>query len=691
MTNEMLLEIGVEELPAGFLPKAIKDMETIMAAQLAEHRIAYEKIKATATPRRLTICCEGVAEKQEDQLVEKMGPAKQVAFDENGKPSKALAGFARGQGLEIAALETVKTDKGEYFVARKKNVGVATASIMPALMTQFVQSLSFKKSMRWSDFNTRFARPIHWLLALYGGDVVSFSIENITSSNKSFGHRFMSPTAVEVKDFADYKDKLKQKFVIVDHIERREAVVKAIKDAASSVGGDVLISESLLEEVTFLAEYPTAVCGGFAIDYLQLPKDVLVTTMVSHQKYFPVVDVQGNLLPNFVTVNNTLAKDTTVVTKGNEKVIRARLKDAEFFFIEDQKKSLDARVEDLKNVVYHSQLGTSYEKVGRFRALAAYVAGCVAPALKETVDRSAFLAKADLDTQMVGEFSELQGIMGREYALLAGEKTAVANAIYEHYLPIVAGGQLPQTDEGAIVSIADKMDTIVGFFGIGLAPTGAADPYALRRQALGIINIIIDKKYHIELNELVATSVDIVAAIIQRDKHTVAKEVLEFFKARFENLMVAQGYSVDVVDAVSEIGVSDMLDTFSKMQAMSVFKTHKECEPLAIAFKRARNIIKDFKEGNVKAELFEHDEEKQLYATYLSVQETAVKLIKSGEILEALTTMASLREPIDRFFETVMVMAEGAAIRFNRQSLLAVIFALFANIADFSKIAVDTK
>ncbi|MEI7589864.1 MAG: glycine--tRNA ligase subunit beta, partial [Deltaproteobacteria bacterium] len=417
MDKELLLEIGVEDLPAGFLPKAISDMERLLANLLDEQRVAHGDIVAMATPRRLCVSCASIADKQEDQLVEKMGPAKKAGFDEHGNPSKALIGFAKGQGLDISALETITTEKGEYFITRKLNAGVNTMSLLPTILPQLIMSLPFKKSMRWSDMSIRFARPIHWLLALYGGEIVPFSIENISSSNKTLGHRFMSPSIIDVKNSSDYSTKLKQSFVIVNHIERREIISKITHEAAKSVGGCILPNDNLLEEVTFLTEYPTAICGSFDKEYLRLPKDVLITTMMAHQKYFPVIDDRGALMPYFVTINNTLTKDTQVVKKGNEKVIRARLKDAEFFFYEDQKVSLDARIEGLKKVVYHSDLGTSYEKMERFRTLASYIADKVAPTIKETVDRSAFLAKADLDTQMVGEFSELQGIMGREYAL----------------------------------------------------------------------------------------------------------------------------------------------------------------------------------------------------------------------------------------------------------------------------------
>ena len=533
MGKELLLEIGTEEIPAAFLPKAITDMEDMIRKIFSEKRIGHGAVKAMATPRRLCLYLADVAEKQEDQLIEKMGPAKRVAFDENGNPSKALAGFARGQGMNIEDLTTVTTEKGEYLCARKMISGEETKALLPDILAKFIPAIPFRKSMRWSDRELRFARPIHWVLALFGGDIVPFRIENITSGRETQGHRFMSPEPIEVKDYKDYLAKTREKFVIVDPDERRRIILEEADKAAAAVGGKVLRNDELLEVVTFLIEYPTAVCGSYDAGYLELPAEVLITSMMSHQKYFPVVDDKGKLMPYFITINNTLARDPSVVARGNEKVIRARLSDARFFFQEDQKISLDKRAEDLQKVVFHSQLGTSFDKVQRFRKLAAYIAEQVNPALLATVDRAATLAKADLDTQMVGEFSELQGVMGREYALIAGEKPVVAKAIYEHYLPIAAGGELPTTDEGAIVSIADKLDTIAGFFGVNLIPTGTADPYALRRQALGIINIILDKKYPLLLEGIVDESLRILGDRLKKPAAQVKAEVLDFFKARF--------------------------------------------------------------------------------------------------------------------------------------------------------------
>lgn len=687
--KELLLEIGTEEIPAAFLPKAMQDMEDMIRKAFDDDRIAYGQITAMATPRRLCLAVAEVSEKQGDQVIEKIGPTKKAAFDDQGNPSKAAIGFAKGQGLDISQLETVTTEKGEYLCARKTILGGETKALLPEILTRLITGLSFRKSMRWSDFDLRFARPIHWIVALFGGDIVPFKIENIESGDKSYGHRFMSPVFFEVRDLQDYLDKARANYVIVNPQERKRIILEEAAKMAKSVSGVPMESDELLETVTFLVEYPTAVIGSFDPAYLKLPQEVLTTSMMTHQKYFPVMNAEGKLLPNFITINNTLARDPAVVVRGNEKVIRARLSDARFFFEEDQKIPLDRRVEDLQKVVYHRLLGTSLDKVTRFRALAAYLAGQINPALKDTVDRAAFLAKADLDTQMVGEFSELQGVMGREYALLAGEKPVVAKAVYEHYLPIAAGGALPETDEGAIVSLADKTDTIVGFFGVNVIPTGTADPYALRRQALGVINIILNKAYVLRLDEIIGKSVEILGDKRQRPEEDIKKDVLEFFRARFENQLLSQGRTYDVVDSVLATGISDLCQSFKKIEAMEAFKSHPDFRPLAVAFKRVGNINKGFPGGSVKADLFQTEEEKALYAALLDIRRKAQDLLARADYQAALVEMARLRQPVDAFFDAVMVMDKDEAIRHNRQSLLADISSLFYEVADFSKIVTE--
>ncbi|HPK23293.1 MAG TPA: glycine--tRNA ligase subunit beta [Smithella sp.] len=686
MSNELLFEIGTEEIPAGFLSKAVVDMEEIIRKSLTDKRIAFDGIKCLATPRRLVLYIADLSAKQEDQTVEKLGPAKKAAFDENGQPTKAAIGFARGQGVDVSQLETITTEKGEYLGARKTIAGQPTKDLLPDILKDFMLAIPFRKSMRWADYTLRFARPIHWILALYSGEVIPLKIEDIESGNTSCGHRFMSPAPFAVAGFEDYLNKARENFVIADPAERRKLILEEAEKSAAEVGGKLFYTDDLLETVSFIVEYPVIVRGGYEEDYLKIPKDVLTTTMISHQKYFPVVNEAGKLLPYFIAVSNTKPRDISVVAKGNERVLRARLADASFFFEEDKKVPLEDRVESLKKVVFHTLLGTSHKKVSRFRKLAVKIASKVKPSVKKNVDRAALLAKADLESLMVGEFSELQGIMGREYALIAGEKPEIANAIYEHYLPIVAGGDLPQSDEGAIVGLADKMDTIAGFFGVGMPPTGTADPYALRRQALGIINIILSREYPLSLNFLIDESLALLKDVLKKPAEGIKKDILEFFKGRLQNQLIAQGYAYDTVDAVLSANIDELVEVIEKVKALEEFRKHPDFEPVSIAFKRVDNILKDFKGGQFDVNLLVHDAEINLFSYFDNIKPRVEKGIAEKDFAAALNKLAALRPHVDNFFDNVMVMDKDEKVRFNRQSLLAEISALFHKIADFSKI-----
>lgn len=686
MSNELLFEIGTEEIPAGFLSKAVVDMEEIIRKSLTEKRMAFDGIQCLATPRRLVLYIQDLAPKQEDQTVEKLGPAKKAAFDENGQPTKAAIGFARGQGVDVSQLETITTEKGEYLGARKTIAGQPTRDLLPDMLKDFMLAIPFRKSMRWAGYTLRFARPIHWILALYGSEVIPLKIEDIESGNTSRGHRFMSPAPFAVTGFEDYLNKARENFVIVDPAERRKRILEEAEKSAAEVGGKLFYTDDLLETVSFIVEYPVIVRGGFEEEYLKIPKDVLTTTMISHQKYFPVVNNEGKLLPYFIAVSNTKPRDISVVAKGNERVLRARLADASFFFEEDKKVPLEDRVESLKKVVFHTLLGTSHKKVMRFRKLAVKIASKVKPSVRKNVDRAALLAKADLESLMVGEFAELQGIMGREYALLAGEKPEIANAIYEHYLPIVSGGDLPQSDEGAIVGLADKTDTIAGFFGVGMPPTGTADPYALRRQALGIINIILSREYPLSLNFLVDESLALLKDVLKKPAEEAKKDILEFFKGRLQNQLIAQGYAYDTVDAVLSADIDKPVEIIEKVKALEEFRKHPDFEPVSIAFKRVDNILKDFKGGQFDVNLLVHDAEINLFSYFDNIKPRVEKGIAEKDFTAALNRLAALRPHVDHFFDNVMVMDKDEKVRFNRQSLLAEISALFHKIADFSKI-----
>ena len=685
-TKELFLEIGCEEIPAGFIPRATAAMAAIITKELAVARLSFSEIKTLATPRRLVLVVKGIPTVQPDAEITATGPSLKAAYDADGKPTKAAEGFARGQGVDVSALQTITTDKGEYLFVSKHETGRPTYELLTELLPALVANIPFKKSMRWGNQEVRFVRPVHWIVALFDGMVVPFSFGTIESGKVSRGHRFMANAPFPVTDFAGYLVECERHFVIPDPEKRKEIIRRETHRVAIAAGGHLLPDEELLEQVAYLVEYPSAVHGTFSSEFLKVPKEVLITSMRSHQRYFSIVDANGGLLPGFITINNTLSEDPSVVVKGNERVLRARLSDARFFFEEDQKVRLDERVESLKKVVYQQKLGTSFEKMERFKSLAEGLADQLNPAVKAQTSRAAWLCKADLVSGMVGEFPEVQGIMGREYALLEGESADVANAIAEHYLPTQAGGELPASDIGAFVSIADKLDTICGCFGVGLIPTGAADPYALRRATIGIIAIILDKTYRLSLHSLIEDSLGLLSAKLTRPKEQVASDVLDFFRARFINLL-GSSFAADAVDAAIAAGFDDLVDVKARIAALAEFKTHPDFEPLTVAFKRVGNIIKEGVDAPVDPSLFQDDAERVLYAAIQSVKSSADGLISSGEWLDALTKIATLRGPVDRFFDKVMVMADDQQVRTNRLALLTTIARLFGKVADFSKIA----
>ncbi len=684
--SELLLEIGTEEIPSGFIPPALEEMKALLGKEFQTHRLAFREIRCMGTPRRLVLMATGVPPVQEGRVVEVIGPAKTTAFDPQGQPTKAALGFAKGQGIAVEELRIVKTDKGEYVCARKEERGEETIRLLPALLLRILTSLSFPKTMRWMDLENSFVRPIHWILCLYDGKVVPLQIGNISSSNLSRGHRFMAPGSFQVKDLPDYLRKLKNSFVILNPEERKEFILTEADKAAGEVSGHLLPEPELLETVTFLVEYPVSLRGSFSKEFLSLPREVLICAMREHQRYFSVVDGEGNLLPFFVTVSNTKARNPNVVIRGNERVLHARLSDAKFFFVEDQKIPLIQRLEGLKKVVFHSKLGTSYEKVMRISRLADFLIAAIAPDRAPTVERASLLCKADLITGMVGEFPNLQGIMGQVYARLSGEEEEVALAILEHYLPTTAGGALPSSHPGAVLSLADKLDTIVGCFGMGLVPTGTADPYALRRQTLGIIRIVLEKQYLLSLSTLVDRSIALLEGKIERPPQEIKADVLEFFKGRMQNLLHSQGLSLDALDAAFSVGFDDLVDLRARAKAFHDLKQVPDFEPLAIAFKRVVNISKDHTPGEVDPERFEQPCEQALFEAYGRIGKDAEEKISRKDYPAALKELSMLRQPVDEFFNGVLVMAKEEKMRNNRLSLLKKIAQLFFKIGDFSRI-----
>jgi glycyl-tRNA synthetase beta chain len=687
MSAELFLEIGTEEIPAGFLPTAMADLERLVRKELETGRIGFGSVQTYATPRRLVLAVKGVAAGQERQEVTASGPSVSVAFDAEGNPTKAAMGFARSNGVEVSDLERRQTDKGEYLFVSKVIEGQPTASLLPEMLPRIIDAIPFKKSMRWKDLDIRFARPMHWVVALFDGQIVPFSYGNLTSGNLSRGHRFMAPDTFEVSGLEQYLEEAEKRYVIVDPAKRRKLIAEQLAEAVGRTAGMLNPDDDLLDEVTFLVEYPTAVMGGFEETYLQLPPELLITVMREHQRYFTVVDGNGKLLPRFVTISNTCAEDLAVVQRGNERVLRARLSDAMFFWNEDRKVKLATRLDALKNVVYQAKLGTSYEKVMRFKTLAVELAGQLAPGDVDLTERAALLAKCDLETGMVFEFTELQGVMGREYALLDGEDPRVARAIFEHYLPVQAGGALPGDDVGAFVSIADKVDSICGCFGVGLIPTGTADPFALRRSAIGILNIILDRGYRLSLPALIGRSLELLTEKLTRPAAEVGSEVLEFFRLRFFNMLTSAGLPNDVVDAVLSASFDEPVDAQERVKALASFRGEGEFAALAVTFKRVVNIVKDGVDVAVDAQLFEAECEGQLSDALQRVSGRFEQFVADGAYLDALRTVGELRSPVDALFEGVMVMSPDEAVKTNRLALLTGVARLFQGIADFSKIA----
>ena len=686
MSKELFLEIGAEEIPAGFVPRALQFMDETVRRELSSNRLEFSEVKAIGTPRRLALLVRGLPALQPDAEITAMGPSRKAAFDASGNPTKAAEGFARGQGVDVSDLKVLETEKGEYLAVTKKETGRPVHELLAELLPKLVSSIPFRKSMRWADLDIRFARPVHWIVAIFDGSVIPFSFGPIQSGNISRGHRFMANEPFPVRDFDHYLEECERHFVIVDQERRKEIIRRETHRVAKSTGGHLLPDEALLDEVTYLVEYPSVVHGTIPEEFLVVPKEVLITSMRSHQRYFSVVDEQGKLLPPFITVPNTVAEDPSVVVKGNERVLRARLSDARFFFDEDRKVRLESRVENLKNVVYQQKLGTSYEKMERFKTIAEYLADKLSPAVRQQASRAAFLCKADLVSGMVGEFPEVQGIMGREYALHDGEEAAVALAISEHYMPVQAGGELPSSDVGAFVSIADKLDTVCGCFGVGLIPTGAADPYALRRATIGIISIIMAKGYNLSLPEMIDRSLDLLSAKLTRPREEVRVDLLEFFKGRFTNLM-GNEYPADLVDAAISAGFENLADVAARIKALAVFRQRDDYQALTAAFKRVCNIVKDGVDGDPDPALFSDEAEHNLYRAFQEVRIKADAEASKCAYIEALAEIASIKGAVDLFFDSVMVMAEDEAVRRNRLALLTGITGLFARLADFTRLS----
>ncbi len=685
MQRELLFEIGTEEIPAGFLMPALAEMETIMARKLDELALAHGTITTVGTPRRLTLCVADLPATQPDRDEEVLGPPKKAAFDAAGNPTKAAIGFAKSRNASVEDLKVVDTPKGEYLMLACHHKGEATAALLTRLLPELIAELPFPKSMRWGSGRSTFARPIQWLVALFGGEVVPFAVDDIASGNTTRGHRFMAPAPITVTGFAQYREALRQAQVLVDPAERRQAVRETVAAAALAAGGQAIPDEELVETVTHLVEKPHGVCGTFEERFLTLPKEVLITSMREHQKYFAIAGPDGGLRPHFIAVNNTAVKDVKLAVDGHQRVLRARLEDAHFFFKEDRQRSLAQRVDDLAGVIFQAKLGTLKDKTARITELAGFLAERLAPAERERCLRAAGLAKADLLTSMVYEFTSLQGVIGSHYARLDNEEPAVAQAIVEHYMPVRAGSELPASTVGAIVGLADRIDTIAGCFGIGQIPSGTADPFGLRRQALGLLHIIEKKGFVVSLTEMTDKAIDLYGDRLTVARETARANVVEFIKGRFVNDLTGRGISGAAVDAATSVRFDNPADSRARVDALLAISGQESFSLLAGSFKRVKNIIKENRDTEVRADLLAEPAEKGLHAALNAVRATTAPLLAANRYSEALTEILKMKEPVDRFFDDVMVMAEDDNIRRNRLALLTAIAELFLSVGDFSK------
>lgn len=684
MNNDLLLEIGTEEIPARFIPDILQQLEATASLLLNEQRIDHGNINVWGTPRRLVLSIRDVAPVQADRQTKTKGPSVKIAFDSDGNASKAALGFARSQGVNPAQL----LQEDGYIFAVIEERGAQVQALLPQLLTDLLGKLHFPKSMRWGDLELRFVRPIRWLLALYGSELIPFTYAAVSTEPISYGHRFLSEGALTIESPADYLSKLSQHFVMVDQDQRRSVIREQVESLAIAAGGKAVIDEDLLSEVVFLVEYPTALCGEFDPAYLSLPPEAIITPMREHQRYFPVKNADGKLLPKFITVRNGGEEHLAVVRRGNERVLRARLADAKFFYEEDQKIPLPQRLEKLKTIVFQEGLGSLHDKTLRLQRLATDICHTLQQATAEpVVVRAAELAKADLVTGMVREFTELQGIMGQEYALLAGEHVDVATAIYEHYLPRFAGDCLPKTIAGQIVSIADKVDNIAATFSRGLIPTGSQDPYALRRQALGICNIVLEAQLPLSLRQVFSRALELLT-VEPVAQEQLLLDISEFFRIRFKGLLTERGIRYDVIDAVLAVGFDEIYDTYLRAEALEQLNEASRYK-LTQAFTRTSNLAKQATTTVVKPELFVAEAESILYERLTLVKAQLVELVAVKNYVDSLELLTGLAEPIDQFFNEVMIMVDDDAIKTNRLALLKTVIALTAPIADLGKLVIQ--
>ncbi len=690
MSNKYLLEIGVEELPARHIPQALEQLESNTRKVLESSRVGYENILLYNTPRRLTLIIEGISDRQETIKDSQKGPSKKIAFNENNEPTKALEGFMKGKGITIDDITLEEVNGEEYVYANIVKEGKDTKELLKEEMPNIIKNISFPKTMTWGGKNIRFARPIRWLVSIFNDEIVEFDLEGIKIGNITQGHRFLGEKNIVIDNVDNYYDILKKNYCLVDQAERKKIIKYESEKLAKSKGGLLLLDEDLLDEITNIVEYPTPMIGKIDKSYLELPDDVIITPMKEQLRFIPVVDNDNILLPYFVTVRNGNDEFLDSVIKGNEKVLGARLEDAKFFYEEDILIPLEEYVDELKNVIYQDKLGTVYDKVERLRNLGNRVGDYleVGDTTKDNLDRAAYLSKADLVTKMVDEFAELQGKMGMEYALHSGENEIVSLAIYEQYLPKFAGDKLPTTTAGAILSIVDKMDSIAGLFAIGLKPTSSQDPYGLRRQAIGLINILLDKKLNLNLNSLIDSALYNYVeknSLIFNDRE-IKNEIIEFFNGRLRNMLIDMGIRYDIVDGLLNTNIDDLYDLFIRAEELNAYLNEDGLEDVLSTFNRVINISKDGEVKEIDIKLLNEKEEIELYNAYNNMIEDYNQLLNDKEYRKALEIFIDLKQPVDDFFDNIMVMVDDEDIKNNRLSLLKTISDNMLKICDLSKI-----
>jgi len=681
-TETLLIELGTEELP----PKSLKNLAVTFYQQIKDQldagNLAYQDIKWYATPRRLAVKVTQLVEKQADKEIEKRGPAVNVAFDTEGNPSKAAQGWARSNGISVEEAQRLKTDKGEWLLHRAIQAGKSIDELIPAMVNVAVSKLPVPKPMRWGSTRTQFIRPVHTLTIMFGDKVINGETLEVSSCNVVTGHRFHHEGLVTLAHANEYEEKLTAAFVQVDYQKRQALILTEINKAAEQLNGEALIDDDLLEEVTGLVEWPVILIGSFDEDFLNVPAEPLIYSMKDHQKYFPVNDKNGQLLNKFIFVSNIESKDPSQVIKGNEKVIRPRLADAEFFYKTDKSKTLESRLESLSSVLFQKQLGTLKEKSERIASLSAVVAKQIGEN-SEQANRAGLLSKTDLMTDMVLEFPQVQGTMGKYYAQNDGEAAEVAQALEDQYRPRYAGDALPEGNIGCSVAIADKIDSLVGIFGINQPPKGDKDPFALRRAAIGLIRIIIEKQLSLDISDLINESVNLYGEKLSNEQ--VDSQVIDFVLGRFRAYYQEQGISVDVIQAVLANAPTAPLDFEKRIKAVSHFKSLEESATLAAANKRVGNILAKFK-GKLypefKADLASESAEQALADAFTEVKTIIAPMMLAKDYQAALTELACLKAPIDNFFDNVMVMADDETIKTNRLTLLNEIRNSFFAIAD---------